>query len=356
MNIREATRNYERWLGRQLPLLPADLALKHQRMAESPFAFLRATYYRWGQLWPQVCPELTGAPAILAVGDLHVENFGTWRDAEGRLIWGINDFDEAAGLPYTHDLVRLAASELLAIQAYHLPISPARVCRELLAGYAKGLTHGGRPFVLAEHHTWLRDLATNELRDPVRFWQKLTSWPPVKTRLPAGLRTSLARALPEPRMEYQVVHREAGLGSLGRERFTIFAEHQGGLLAREAKPLVTSACHWESAKPVPIQYGHILKRSVRARDPFVGLAGKWIIRRLSPYCSRIELADLPKKRDHGKILRAMGRETANIHLGTPAKTRAIVHDLTDRPARWLLTAAEKMVAATLADWNTWRQP
>jgi uncharacterized protein (DUF2252 family) len=24
-----------------------------------------------------------------------VENFGAWRDVEGRLIWGINDFDEA---------------------------------------------------------------------------------------------------------------------------------------------------------------------------------------------------------------------------------------------------------------------
>jgi len=36
---------------------------------------------------------------VLAVGDLHVENFGTWRDAEGRLIWGVNDFDEAWRLP-----------------------------------------------------------------------------------------------------------------------------------------------------------------------------------------------------------------------------------------------------------------
>ena len=47
---------------------------------------------------------------MLAVGDLHVENFGTWRDADGRLCWGINDFDEADRLPYTNDLVRLAAS------------------------------------------------------------------------------------------------------------------------------------------------------------------------------------------------------------------------------------------------------
>src|SRR5260370_32652719 len=47
---------------------------------------------------------------VLAVGDLHVENFGTWRDAEGRLTWGVNDFDEAYPLPYTIDLARLATS------------------------------------------------------------------------------------------------------------------------------------------------------------------------------------------------------------------------------------------------------
>ena len=34
MNIHEATTKYERWLGRQLTLLPADLARKHRRMAE----------------------------------------------------------------------------------------------------------------------------------------------------------------------------------------------------------------------------------------------------------------------------------------------------------------------------------
>ena len=119
MNIKKATEAYEAWLGKQLPLLPADLRLKHQRMAESPFPFLRATFYRWAQLWPQVCPELKTAPAVLGVGDLHVENFGTWRDREGRLTWGINDFDEACPLPYPNDLVRLAVSALLAVNENH---------------------------------------------------------------------------------------------------------------------------------------------------------------------------------------------------------------------------------------------
>jgi len=90
MNIIEATSRYERWLAGRLPLMRSDLQLKHRRMALDPFSFLRASFYRWAQLWPQQCPSLASAPPVLGVGDLHVENFGTWRDEEGRLVWGVN--------------------------------------------------------------------------------------------------------------------------------------------------------------------------------------------------------------------------------------------------------------------------
>ena len=114
VNIVKSTRQYETWLGSHTQLVKPDLRLKHQRMAEAPFPFLRATFYRWMQVWPQVCPDLNRVPKVLSVGDLHIENFGTWRDIEGRLVWGVNDFDEAAHLPYTNDLVRLAARGVLA--------------------------------------------------------------------------------------------------------------------------------------------------------------------------------------------------------------------------------------------------
>jgi uncharacterized protein (DUF2252 family) len=117
MNIVKATRRFEWWLGQHTSLVESDLRLKHVRMAEGAFSFFRATFYRWMQVWPTICPELAKAPRLLAVGDLHVENFGTWRDVEGRLVWGVNDFDECAALPYTVDLVRLATSALLAIAA-----------------------------------------------------------------------------------------------------------------------------------------------------------------------------------------------------------------------------------------------
>jgi hypothetical protein len=53
-------------------------------------------------------------------------------------------------------------------------------------------------------------------------------------------------------------------------------------------------------------YQSMLERAVRGRDPFVRMEGRWLLRRLSPYCSRIELTALPRKRDDGKLLYAMG--------------------------------------------------
>ena len=118
MNIFDATRSYESWLARHTAVVRKDLRLKHERLAESPFVFLRGTFYRWIQQWPAVCAKVADAPLVLSVGDLHIENFGTWRDVEGRLVWGVNDLDEACALPYTHDLVRLATSAVLAIESH----------------------------------------------------------------------------------------------------------------------------------------------------------------------------------------------------------------------------------------------
>src|ERR1051326_801237 len=86
VNIREATDHYEQWMATHLKSVQADLEYKHQAMAESAFGFMRATFYRWMQLWNDAGKDVAGVPAVLAVGDLHVENFGTWRDEEGRLI------------------------------------------------------------------------------------------------------------------------------------------------------------------------------------------------------------------------------------------------------------------------------
>src|SRR5580693_8548736 len=161
MTIKKATQSYEAWLAKQITVLKPDLKRKHLAMAQDVFPFLRATFYRWMQIWA----EENKAPKVLAVGDLHVENFGTWRDVEGRLVWGINDFDEAYNLPYTIDLVRLAASAHIAIREAKLKIGPEDACDAILSGYRKGIESGGRPLVLAEDHPWLRSMVTGVERD-----------------------------------------------------------------------------------------------------------------------------------------------------------------------------------------------
>jgi hypothetical protein len=308
------------------------------------------------QLWPKVCPDPAHAPRVLAVGDLHVENFGTWRDVEGRLVWGINDFDEAYELPYTIDLVRLAASAHIAIRESRLKILARDACDAILTGYKKSLEVGGVPMVLAEDHEWLRHMVTGVLRDPAQFWQKLDSLPTLKGRVPKSARRAIERLLPGPELDYRMVHRIAGLGSLGRERYVGIATCCGARVAREAKALAPSACVWAAAGKVSerIRYQEALDRSVRSIDPFVHLRGSWIVRRLAPDCSRVELASMPKERDESKLLRAMGFETANVHLGTPRAAKLIQRDLAKRSAEWLHEAATAMVKATTADWREWR--
>ena len=139
MTIQQATKDYERWLTGQLEIVPEDLAAKHEKMRQAPFPFLRATYYRWALLFPQLCKELSRAPQVLAVGDLHVENFGTWRDVEGRLVWGINDFDEAAKLAPANDLVRLTASAHAAA-----PINPSTIRNAKKKRTASGISAPNR--------------------------------------------------------------------------------------------------------------------------------------------------------------------------------------------------------------------
>src|SRR5215468_11007638 len=147
MDIYKASEQYEAWLATQTKIVEADLVFKHKQMKQGPFPFLRATFYRWAQIWSEVCSDLTTAPTVLAVGDLHVENFGTWRDIEGRLIWGINDFDEAFLQPYLLDILRLIASAHVATETEHLRVSPKRATELIWDGYVHNLNKGGGPFV-----------------------------------------------------------------------------------------------------------------------------------------------------------------------------------------------------------------
>ena len=307
-------------------------------------------------MWPTVCPGIVRAPNVLAVGDLHIENFGTWRDAEGRLVWGVNDFDEACYLPYTNDLVRLAASTLLAGESSQMHLSSARACEAILAGYTEALKAGGKPFVLEENDSWLRDIARNSLRDPVQFWKKMEALPAEETVVPESAIVAIEHGMAGHGLPYSIRHRVAGLGNLGKPRYVALAGWQGGKIAREAKALVPSASVWakDTQGVAEIYYLAIMDRSIRCRDPFVWLQGHWIVRRLGPDCCRVELTGLPEESLEVQLLHAMGWETANIHHGSKDSIAAIRRDLKKRKPGWLQAAAEAMVAATQEDWQAWK--
>jgi hypothetical protein len=351
--VSAATQAYERWLHKRVDVVEPDLTLKHKLMRDSVFVFLRGTFYRWAALWQETVPDLAEAPCVLAVGDLHVENFGTWRDTEGRLIWGVNDFDEVARMPYAVDLVRLVTSAIFAKRENGLAIDDNAAAAAVLAGYSEFLEAGGNPFVLEESHPDLREMALGAERDPTTFWIKLVKLPSATP--PKRVQRMLNGWLPDGAEAVAFSSRIAGVGSLGRPRYVAIGHCHGGLAAREAKAWLPSAWGWAAGRPKDHAYAvRLLKRSVRQRDPFYILKDGWVVRRLGPHCGRIELAQFPKHRDEKAILKAMGQETANLHLATSSQRAKVLRDLAERKPDWLHEAAQAMAAATEQDWKNFR--
>lgn len=360
MKIVKATEKYEAWLADRLTIIQADLDIKHEYMAGDIFTFMRATFYRWMQIWfeEKDFKKLSEAPSVLSVGDLHTDNFGSWRDVEGRLVWGINDFDEAYPLAYTADLVRLVTGAYLAFDDGYYTIPMETISGHVLAGYKSGLSQGGGPIVLAEERPWLRELITENTKDPEKFWEKLTHLPAKPEPLPPEAQQAIERMLPGPGKPYKISERTAGVGSLGRPRYVALMKLSDANTAREAKALIASAAtlQWLKNKADPdsaIYYNDILDNTSRALDPFVRAFGVWLVRRLSPDYVRLDLPSLDSELV-GKVLNAMGWETANVHLGSRSAIKDVRKDLKDRGEEWLPSAANQMLEFLQDDFSEWR--
>jgi hypothetical protein len=355
--VERATASYEQWMRECTTVVSSDLALKHTQMRESAFLFLRGTFYRWAQTWPRICADLCRAPRVLAVGDLHVNSFGTWRDAEGRLCWGVDDFDESYPLAYTNDLVRLAASLKIVIDAGSLSVQFKDGCEAILDGYRQSLRAGGNPIVLAEREQKLGKLGVDSFKPESDFWEKLNRLPAIRRPLDRSAKRALEKTLPDARMDYKVVRRQAGLGSLGQQRFVAIGMWEGGFVAREAKATLPSACSWlqDDGGSRQSYYEQTIWSAVRSRDPFQLVDGSWLIRRLSPDSNPIDIQTLPKHRDEQLLLYSMGAEAANVHLGSRRQVARIQEDLRARKANWLRTAAKEMARMVEKDWKDYRK-
>ena len=215
---------------------------------------------------------------------------------------------------------------------------------------------GGVPYVLAEEHDWLRHMVTGVLRDPVQFWEKLDSLPTLRGRVPKSARRAIERMLPEPGLDYRIVHRIAGLGSLGRERYVAIA----------TLPWRASGARSQGPGAFGVRVGR--RREAFRTHPLSGGAGQ-IGPRHRSFCSLARKLDRPPS---GARLLARG---AGFHAqGTRRIQAAARHGIRNRqrasgnsargqsdsapswqtPADWLHQAATAMVKATTADWREWR--
>ena len=357
MDISEATKSYESWLRHCTEVVESELTWKHRQMRGDLFMFFRGTYYRWTQLWREVCKNLLNAPRVIGVGDLHVGSYGTWRDSEGRLCWGVDDFDDSYPLPYTNDLVRLATSVKLLTDSSNLNIKYREGCQAILEGYKEALGEGGCAFVLAEHEVNLEHLGIEAIKPPPSFWDKLLRDPFVNGhKVPPDARRALEKTLP-PRAVYKVVRRKAGMGSLGQRRFVAITMYEGGYIGREAKATVPSASLWKEGKRGRGEryYERAIASAVRSHDPYQRVIGDWLIRRLSPDSNPIGIDNLPKKRDEHKLLHAMGKEVGNVHLGQRRQRTRILQDVRRRPKNWLRRAGKQMARIVEKEWKQYRK-
>jgi Uncharacterized protein conserved in bacteria (DUF2252) len=333
---REVIADYERWLDERVPTVAAGRRQKHQRMRESPFAFLRGSYPVW---LVHTADAVQGQP-VLAVGDLHVDNFGTWRTADGGPGWGVNDLDEATSLPFASDLIRLATSALVA----EGPQSGNRhtIADAVLAGYRRGLESPGAP------------PDAPEIPEDVGFWARIDALPDASDPPPDIIRL-LAAALPPNAEAQRIASRIAGLGSRDHLRYVVIATDGTDRLAREAKVLAPPATAWRdrTSAQVGTTAAAIAREARHDGDPTLHFQDGVVIRRLAPDCGRVELAHVPRRHARSDLLRAMGQATASLHLGS-VDAPELLEALDARPAGWLADDIETMRHHTEHDWRRWR--
>ena len=349
---RAVTAAYERWLGRRIPVVPEDLELKHRMLAADRVRFLRGTYYLWLERVAELVPELMVGPEVPAVGDLHVQNFGTWLDRRGVRRWGVNDLDEVAWGTPALDLLRLAVSAVLTPQ---VTIGPKRICRVLLDGWSKA--RPGRAIDLADDGARHLRALVPQPESAKRYCDRLSDAPPADpSEIPEQVRRAAVHSVAP---DWQPVwhHREAGIGSLGRPRFVAVSKD----VAREVKllgpPTVlfvrehAGGVHWP--QPDDLLYGRVLT-NVRGPDPMRRVDG-WQLRSLSPDVQRITIEKL-HPRDAERVLTSMARAAADVHGISPDHLAAARLQLSDLPPTWLHHAVERLTADTTELYQKYSHP
>ena len=354
---------------------PDRLILKYRAMRTDAFAFLRGTCHLLYQDWPTNSP-LNDAPPAWICGDLHLENFGSFKGENRLTYFDINDFDEAALAPATWELARFLTSVLVGAKTLEVNRSEAiALCHCFLDSYIAALQDGKALWVERATAKGMIKNLLSDLRKRSRpeFLDSRTKFQHGKRML----RLDDKLALPATDADYQkvirfmadfaayqpnpkffkvldVARRIAGIGSLGAERYVILVEGTGSptgnyLLDLKHEPGSSLAPYLTLPQP---EWGTEAKRvvSIQRRVQAVSPAflnavqigdRSYVMRELLPNSDRLKLESWNGKlRRLEKVMHAMGKIMAWGHLRSGGRQGSAIAD------QWIAFAAR----------SDWRSP
>jgi len=121
---------------------PERLAMKYVKMSDSAFSFFRGSSPLYWLRLKQAAGRIK-APAAWICGDLHLENYGTYKGDNRLVYFDINDFDEACLAPATLDILRLSSSVLVAQEGSGLASKQAtELVTQMVDAYGNALKSG----------------------------------------------------------------------------------------------------------------------------------------------------------------------------------------------------------------------
>ncbi len=375
---------------------PERLALKYQAMQSNPFSFLRGTAHLFYDRLPRGGVFRT-APPVWVCGDLHLENFGSFKGDNRLVYFDMNDFDEAALAPASWDLVRMLTSLHLGAQSLMFDARQAQqLCVAFVESYAAALAVGKSFWIERDTATGLIRRLLDTLRERQRpaFLEGRT----VRRGKTRRLKLDGRKALPvsaaqrarvvefmrgfahqQPNPEFytvlDVARRIAGTGSLGVDRYVILVRGKGSPDANyllDLKQAVPSSlvAHLKLKQPRWASQAHrvvTLQQRVQAvamafLQPVHMGEGSYVLRALQPAEDRVDLRASTHSLDSvqtavstmGQLvgwghLRASGRE------GSACADELMAFGRRQKWRRQLLDAAQDCAAQVRRDASTFQQ-
>ena len=227
---------------------PERLLLKFRNMRRSPFVFLRGTCHLFYAKLPSE-KVVNKAPPSWVCGDLHLENFGSYKGDNRLVYFDLNDFDEAALAPVTWELLRVLTSILVSAETLRVTQAESlSLCEAFLDAYCAALSKGKARWVERETAHGLVGELLDRLHGRLRpqFLDSRTDRKGRRRKIRVDGKRALAvtdeqrrrvvtlvdefAAMQEHPAFYEVLdvaRRIAGNGSLGVDRYAILVRGKG---------------------------------------------------------------------------------------------------------------------------------